>query len=315
MKTIYLAKSAFWLSSLAALAIFNNSAAHAQTIQPDINATVLSTNEVNTEPNTKQQLVNSNQQSSITIPVPQPQTNQTILPSNEVSTERNTAQQLVNPDQIANIVVPVSQPQKNQTTITVLPNSELPTKQPITEFSTTKLPQLSGTGVIANSTTPSTTPTAQPNQIAQSDVEFGRGTRGGSSYVGVGANIGLTGGSSSIGDGNFAILSKIGFSRTFSVRPSILLGDNATILVPVTYDFSFQQLGDPFEEPFPIAPYVGVGAAFRTGDDSDIALLVTGGVDLPINRQLTFTGAVNAGFFNETDIGFLLGVGYNFSGF
>jgi hypothetical protein len=309
VKNIYLTKSAFWLSSLAALAIFNNSAAHAQTIQPDVNATVLSANEANTTP----QL---DQASSVTIPVPQPQANQTILPSNEVSAERNTAQQLVKPNETtANIVVPVPQPQKNQTTITVLPNSELPTQQPITEFSTTKLPQLSGTGAIANSTIPTTQPTAQPNQIAQSDIEFGRGTRGGSSYVGVGANIGLTGGSSSIGDGNFAILSKIGFSRTFSVRPSILLGDNSTILVPVTYDFSFQQLGDPFEEPFPIAPYLGVGAAFRTGDNSDTAFLVTGGVDVPINRQLTFTGAVNAGFFNETDIGFLLGVGYNFSGF
>jgi hypothetical protein len=160
------------------------------------------------------------------------------------------------------------------------------------------------------STSETTTPT-----IAQADIGFGEATRGGRSYIGVGANIGFSGSDSALGDGNFAIISKVGVTNTFSIRPSVILGDNTTILVPITYDFSFQQVADPFSEPLPIAPYVGVGAAYKTGDDSEIALLVSGGIDFPLNSRFTATAAVNAGFFGTTDIGLLLGVGYNFGSF
>ncbi|MEY3334927.1 MAG: hypothetical protein RLZZ176_3232, partial [Cyanobacteriota bacterium] len=73
--------------------------------------------------------------------------------------------------------------------------------------------------------------------------------------------------------------------------------------------------GDPFAEPLAIAPYLGVGAAIKTGDNSETAFLVTGGIDVPLNNRFTATAALNAGFFNQTDVGVILGVGYNFSGF
>ncbi|MBD2292310.1 hypothetical protein H6G06_02145 [Anabaena sphaerica FACHB-251] len=162
---------------------------------------------------------------------------------------------------------------------------------------------------------PSAAQVAQPNQIAQSDIDLGRPTRGGSSYIGVAGNIGLSGGDSALADGNFTVISKIGFTRSLSARPSVILGDDTTFLIPLTYDFSFQQVGDPLAEPLPIAPYVGAGAAIKTGDNSETALLVTGGIDIPLNNRFTATAAVNAGFFNQTDVGVLFGVGYNFSGF
>lgn len=152
------------------------------------------------------------------------------------------------------------------------------------------------------------------NTVAQSDINVGRPTRGGSSYIGVAGNIGIGGGDSSLGDGNFAAISKIGLTNAISVRPSAVFGDNTTILIPVTYDFTFRQV-DPFDEPLAIAPYVGVGAAIKTGDDSQAAFLVSGGIDVPLNSQFTATAAINAGFFDETDVGLLVGVGYNFSGF
>jgi hypothetical protein len=156
--------------------------------------------------------------------------------------------------------------------------------------------------------------TEPSNRVAQADIEIGRGTRGGSSYIGVGGNIGVTGNSSALGDGNFTIISKIGFTKSLSIRPSVILGNDTTILAPITYDFAFQS-GDPFAEPLPIAPYIGVGAAIKTGDKSETALLVTGGIDVPLNNRFTATAAVNAGFFGQTDVGLLFGVGYNFSGF
>ncbi|MFN6515121.1 MAG: hypothetical protein RMY29_011535 [Nostoc sp. CreGUA01] len=150
--------------------------------------------------------------------------------------------------------------------------------------------------------------------VAQSDIDLGTTTRGGSSYVGVAGNIGLSGTDSSLGDGNFAVISKVGLTNAISVRPSAIFGDNTTVLLPVTYDFSFQS-ADPFKEPLAFAPYVGVGAAWKTGDDSQFAFLVSGGIDVPLSSQFTATASVNAGFFDQTDVGLLLGVGYNFSGF
>lgn len=153
-------------------------------------------------------------------------------------------------------------------------------------------------------------------QLAQSDISVGKMNRGGSSYVGVAGNIGVGGGDSALGDGNFAVISKIGLSRTLSIRPAAVIGDNTTFLFPITYDFNLNSVTDPFVEPLPIAPYVGVGAAVKAGsDDSQVAFLVSGGVDVPLNRQFTASASVNAGFFDKTDVGFLIGVGYNFSGF
>ncbi|WP_414521230.1 hypothetical protein [Umezakia ovalisporum] len=159
-------------------------------------------------------------------------------------------------------------------------------------------------------------PTAQfsPTQVAQADISLGQPTRGGRSYIGVAGNIGLGGGDSSLGDGNFAVMGKVGVTNTLSIRPAAVFGNNTTIMVPITYDFSLQQ-ADPFDEPLAIAPYVGAGAAIRTGNDSKTALLVSGGIDFPLTPRFTATAAVNAGFFDETDVGLLLGVGYNFSGF
>ncbi len=159
-------------------------------------------------------------------------------------------------------------------------------------------------------------PTAQfpSTQVAQADIDLGRPTRGGRSYIGVAGNIGIGGGDSSLGDGNFAVISKVGLTNSISVRPSAVFGNNTTILLPITYDFNLQQ-ADPFEEPLAIAPYVGVGAAIKTGSDSSTALLVSGGIDFPLNPQFTATASINAGFFDQTDVGLLLGVGYNFTGF
>jgi|688.fasta_scaffold149041_1 hypothetical protein len=183
---------------------------------------------------------------------------------------------------------------------------------------TAKLTPVPGTvatsSAMLNSSANTASEKSEPsNRVAQSDIEIGGTTRGGS-YIGVGGNIGITGNSSALGDANFTVISKIGFTKSLSIRPSVIIGDDTTILAPVTYDFSLQS-GDPFAEPLAIAPYLGVGAAIKTGDNSETAFLVTGGIDVPLNNRFTATAAVNAGFFNQTDVGVLLGVGYNFSGF
>lgn len=151
--------------------------------------------------------------------------------------------------------------------------------------------------------------------VAQSieDIEPGRTTRGGRSYVGIGGAIGLSG-STGIGQGGFMINSKIGLTRNISFRPSVILGDETDFLLPLSYDFILEST-DPFAT-VAFAPYVGGGVAFSTSDDADIGFLLTGGVDFPISQQFVANAAVNAAFFgDETSVGISLGVGYTFGGF
>ncbi|GAA6618158.1 hypothetical protein NUACC26_039690 [Scytonema sp. NUACC26] len=150
----------------------------------------------------------------------------------------------------------------------------------------------------------------KPGNGRGDSVTPGRATRGVSSYIGVGGNIGL-GGDSGLSEGNFAVVSKIGLTRFISVRPSAVIGDDTVVLVPISFDFA-QRSADAFENRFGIAPYIGAGVAIETSDDADVGLLLSGGVDVPLGRQFTLTGAVHAAFLDETDVGLVLGIGYNF---
>ena len=171
--------------------------------------------------------------------------------------------------------------------------------------------------------TPAPTTPVEPTEPTQVEptppdrpgrVRPGRATRSGSSYVGVGGNIGIDG-ETGVGEGSFGINSKIGLTPTFSARPAVFFGDDVSISVPVTYDFSISQGTDPFDpEPFPFAPYLGGGAIFSTGDDSDVGALLTGGVDVPFTDKLTGNASINVGFSDDTQVGVFIGVGYNFTG-
>jgi len=143
-------------------------------------------------------------------------------------------------------------------------------------------------------------------------IRPGRATRSGPSYIGIGGNIGF-GGDSALGDTSFAIISKIGLTNNFSVRPSVLFRDNLTVLVPVTYDFVSKEAVEVSDD-FVItaAPYAGAGVAVSTGDNGNFGFLLTGGVDVPLSRNFTATAALNVGFLDGTDVGLLVGVGYTF---
>jgi hypothetical protein len=155
----------------------------------------------------------------------------------------------------------------------------------------------------------------KPQILAQpggTTVRPGRATRSGPSYIGIGGNIGF-GGDSALGDTSFAIISKIGLTNNFSVRPSVLFRDNVTVLVPVTYDFVSREAVEVSDD-FVItaAPYLGAGVAFSTGDDGNFGFLISGGVDVPLSSNFTATAGLNIGFLDGTDVGLLLGVGYTF---
>lgn len=214
-----------------------------------------------------------------------------------------------------------NQPSVNQETATRVSN---PVPQPGTTATASDALQPHPT------TKPAETKETADPQVAQVDIDPGRPTRGVSSYIAVGVNIGLDG-ETSLGDGNFAVTSKIGFANFLSLRPGAVIGDNVTFLIPITYDIALGSF-DEFEDPVLVVPYVGAGVAISTGsdeeddntannndddddDDSDVGPLLTAGVDFPITDRFTATAAVNVAFFDDTDVGLLLGIGYNFGAF
>ena len=150
------------------------------------------------------------------------------------------------------------------------------------------------------------------SQVAQLPVP-GRRTRGGSSYVGLGVNVGLSG-DTGLGDASLMIISKIGLTNSLALRPGVILGDDPLILLPVTYEFSIRR-AEALEEALRIAPYIGAGVTISTAEDDDIGLLLTGGIDVPLSSQFTANAGLNVGISDETDIGLSVGVGYNFGGF
>lgn len=156
---------------------------------------------------------------------------------------------------------------------------------------------------------------SSPNAIAQvlpptdsNGNRIFRSTRSGPSYLGVGLNFGLAG-DGNLGDRSFVILSKLGLTETISVRPSVfLLRDFVTVLIPVTYDFEPQQ---PFGD-FKFSPYLGGGLAIDTGSNSSYGPLITAGIDIPLSSIFTINVAANLAFLRNTDLGIVVGIGYNF---
>ncbi|MBE9011965.1 hypothetical protein IQ250_17330 [Pseudanabaenaceae cyanobacterium LEGE 13415] len=209
-------------------------------------------------------------------------------------------------------ITPSTTPTTPSTT-PVTPETTSPTTPgttPITPSTTPTTP--STTPTTPDTTTPGTTSPTTPGTTQE--FAPGRPTRSGSSYVGIGGNIGIGNGDISLGQGSFAVLSKIGLTRNFSVRPSVLFNNDVAILLPVTYDFSFGE-GPTGDLGFTAAPFLGIGAAISTGGGGDVGLLLTGGIDVPISSQFTATASVNASVTGQSAVGILLGVGYNFAGF
>ncbi|NEP47468.1 MAG: hypothetical protein F6K65_00885 [Moorea sp. SIO3C2] len=167
---------------------------------------------------------------------------------------------------------------------------------------------------------PASSPTSEPSSyevgtpVAQRNIDPTGKSLGVGNYIGIGGNIGLTDDGTNIGRGAFMINGKYDLSPTLSVRPSILINDDATFLIPATYNFIFQD--EPFEPPT-YSAFAGAGVAFSTGDEDNVGLIVTGGVDWPFGPNFVGNAALTGGLFVDgaADFGISFGIGYSFSNF
>ncbi|MGC1394105.1 MAG: hypothetical protein WA828_07470 [Coleofasciculaceae cyanobacterium] len=313
MKTIGFKQLSLLLGAATLMLGFNEPKVQAQT--------VANTNEPATTPSLLDKTLNTpTNEAQVSLSEANAATIPALVPSQPLPGTTATPSAVFR-TQPANTVAPLAQAQEtspgNSRPDVIVPSTPTPTTPgTFTPSTPTPMEETPAPGTFTPSTpTPTapfdTTPAQNPGTRV---ITPGRATSSGSSYVGVGGNIGLGDGDTAIGEGSFAILSKIGLTRNFSVRPAALFGDNVTIMLPVTYDFRFGE-GPTEELGFTAAPFVGAGAAISTGDDSSVDLLLTGGIDVPLGSQFTATASVNASVTGNVAVGLLLGVGYNFNGF
>jgi hypothetical protein len=202
--------------------------------------------------------------------------------------------------------------------VTVPLDSSPSTTTPTSPAPTTQSPALDAAPVPEPAPAPTAPSSSEPQfpsgeQVKPdpSTVDPGRRTRSGSSYVGIGANVGGFG-NTSVGSPGLILYSKVGLTRYFSVRPAVVtdFSNDATFILPATFDLAPIRLGSVNDNAISIAPYIGGGATVTT--DGDARALLTGGIDVPINSRFTATLGLNTTFGDDVDLGGFIGVGYNF---
>jgi hypothetical protein len=132
------------------------------------------------------------------------------------------------------------------------------------------------------------------------------------SYIGIGSALGLSGNTTALGSGGLVILSKLKFSDKFSLHDAtIILGNSAaTSMIIVSADLPIlNNSGQTI-----LAPFIGGGAMVKYDRGLSISPAISGGIDVPISRNLTGTLRLNAGFPSNqnAEVGVLVGAGYTF---
>ncbi len=82
-----------------------------------------------------------------------------------------------------------------------------------------------------------------------------------------------------------------------------------TFLLSFTFDFFGQPLPEANTR---IAPYLGGGLSLDSGEGDTVGLLLSAGLDIPLSANFTANTALNVKFLDDTAVGLVLGVGYNF---
>ncbi|MDX2255648.1 MAG: hypothetical protein NW214_09050 [Pseudanabaenaceae cyanobacterium bins.39] len=132
-------------------------------------------------------------------------------------------------------------------------------------------------------------------------------------YIGAGGSIGLSGETSALGTGGFSLFSKTVFTDNLSMHNNtVIFGTGISSSASnLTVDFP---LRDANSQQIIASPFIGGGVMFRNENGIKIAPHITGGVDVPMSRNITGTVQLNVGLPSDrkADMGLLLGVGYSF---
>jgi hypothetical protein len=153
--------------------------------------------------------------------------------------------------------------------------------------------------------TPEATPEAAPELAPE-------GPPGQNSYIGLGGVIGLQGGTTSLSQGTFSIVSKQVLTRNLAIHTAdtIFGSSTASSSYALTYNHPIRDKNLPIV----YIPFLGGGVMLHDENGLKVSPLVTAGIDIDTPTNVTGTVRINSGFVSgrKADVGVIFGVGYNY---
>ena len=147
-------------------------------------------------------------------------------------------------------------------------------------------------------------------------------------YIGLGLNLGIDGDTALGESETVAFFGRIKLARRFSLRPSVIIDDEAVISFPATFDIPLSGRNSTNLLPqTPIELFVGAGPLFTIdsetitlldgseGDsvNNEIGVATITGVDVPVSKRLTASANLIVGFSgDDVNVGSILGIAYRF---
>jgi hypothetical protein len=132
------------------------------------------------------------------------------------------------------------------------------------------------------------------------------------SYFGFGGVIGIQGGTTSLSQGTFSILSKQVLTNNLAIHSDSTIFGSLTPSASVALTLNKSISSDSL--PIIFTPFLGAGIMAHDESGIRISPLITGGIDISTPTNLTLTVKANAGFVRDhkADVGVLFGVGFNY---
>jgi hypothetical protein len=132
------------------------------------------------------------------------------------------------------------------------------------------------------------------------------------SYIGAGGVIGIQGGTTSLSQGTFSILTKQVLTENLAIHNANTIFGSLTPSSSIALTYNRPMSGDGV--PIVFTPFIGAGIMTHYNNGMNISPHLTGGVDVSTPLlNLTGTLRVNAGFVSDrsADVGVLFGIGFS----
>jgi hypothetical protein len=167
------------------------------------------------------------------------------------------------------------------------------------------------TKIVAESPQP-TTPSSEivaPETMPEAALE---GPPGQNSYIGLGGVIGLQGGTTSLSQGTFSVVTKQVLTRNLAIHTADTVFGSST--ASSSYALTYNRPIRDQNLPIVYIPFLGGGVMLHDENGLKVSPLVTAGIDIDTPTNVTGTVRINSGFVSgrKADVGIIFGVGYNY---
>jgi hypothetical protein len=156
------------------------------------------------------------------------------------------------------------------------------------------------------------TPSTEVKAPEATPEDLPEGPPGQRSYIGFGGVIGLQGGTTSLSQGTFSIVSKQVLTRNLAIHmaDTIFGSSTASSSYALTYNHPIRDKNLPIV----YIPFLGGGVMLHDANGLKVSPLVTAGIDIDTPTNVTGTVRINSGFVSgrKADVGVIFGVGYNY---